>query len=419
VPPLHITNGDSAGDKLRRIVDGTVTITADVLHEGPAPRVDGDAWYDTRARFLAAYGSERELKDQLAAWDRTVAEAVARGDAIVLWFEHDLFDQLLLIRTLDLIGDPERVALHRGRTPDSIGDPALRQAQGIPSSSSGERVVLPGNVSLICIDRFPGVERFIGLGQLTPDQLATLIGTERPVTAEQYTIARDAWNAFRSSDPRDLLAVAGRAEALPFLGDALRRFFAEYPSTWNGLSRTEQLALDALAGGPATGGDLFVETQRHEARPFMGDLGFFDILRALAAARVPMVTIDGQDHGLDLRRLHDRDDRRRPRCRSRPSRSRRAQRDRPLARRCPSDGHGPQPVAVERAARNVGIMSGAPCPNSKTSHCTRRAPKPSPTTCGWRSNRSTRPSTRSPFRTSGSSTTPCVSRTRGTKRCSC
>jgi hypothetical protein len=279
VPRLHITNGDSAGDKLRRIVDGDVTVTCDVLHEGPAPAVDDDAWYATRGRFLAGANGfpAEQIQRDLARCDREIVDAVSRGDDVVLWFEHDLFDQLLLIRTLDLIGDPERAALHR----------------------DGAR---PPSVSLICIDRFSGVERFIGLGQLSETQLATLIGTEQPVTADQYAVATDAWTAFRSSDPRDLLGVVGRSRPLPFLGDALLRLLAEYPSTLNGLSRTEQLALDTLLRGPAAGGDLFVDTQRHEPRPFMGDLTFFDILRTLAAARVPLVTIDAQDDGPDLRR---------------------------------------------------------------------------------------------------------------------
>ena len=286
MPTLHITNGDSAGDKLRRIVDGTVTITADVLHEGPAPRVDGDAWYATRAGFLAAHaGAQGAVAEQLAAWDRTIADSVARGDPIVLWFEHDLFDQLLLIRTLDGL-----VRLQADTTYDS----------NVVSGFSR-------TVSLICIDRFPGVERFIGLGQLSDDQLATLIGTERRVTAEQYATATEAWNAFRSTDPRALLEVAVRLKAdttsgkeLSFLGDALLRVLAEYPSTTNGLSGTEQLALDALSQGPVTGEALFMETQRHEPRPFMGDLTFFDVLRALASARVPLVTIEAGGRELDL-----------------------------------------------------------------------------------------------------------------------
>src|SRR5439155_4942879 len=49
-------------------------------------------------------------------------------------------------------------------------------------------------------------------------------------------------------------------------------------------------------------GALFVASQRHEARPFMGDLPFYDILRGLAAARVPLLTIDGAVERADLGR---------------------------------------------------------------------------------------------------------------------
>jgi len=272
VPPLHVTNGDCAGDKLRRIVDGAVTITADPLHEGPAPAVDGDAWYDLRARFLSNGDARFEdIKAQLAAWDRAILDG-ARAGSVVLWFEHDLFDQLQLIRTLDVIGRPERAALH-------------------------------SKASLICIDRFPGVERFVGLGQLAAEQLATLVGTEHPVTPEQYALASRAWKAFRSSDPRalfDLTVALDGDTTLEFLRDALLRFFAEYPSASNGLSQTAQLALDVLAEDPMAGGALFAAAQSREARPFLGDTIFFEILRTLASARVPLVSLSSSAQEVDL-----------------------------------------------------------------------------------------------------------------------
>ena len=276
---LHITNGSCAGDLLQTFVDGPVVLMCDVLHEGPAPPVDGDAWHRTRAKVLADefQSNVEEIRAGLARSDRAIADAVGHDD-IVLWFEHDLFDQLELIRTLDLLVRAGRV----------LSDPAI--------------------VSLICIDRFPGVERFIGLGQLTRDQLASLYPTRAPVTARQYATAADAWNAFRSPDPAALLGIAVRLKAdttygreLPFLGDALLRLLAEYPSTTNGLSRTEQLALRELYPAPMTGWALFAATQRHEPRPFLGDETFYDTLRALASARVPLVAVDAPPNTLDLR----------------------------------------------------------------------------------------------------------------------
>jgi hypothetical protein len=275
---LHITNGSHAGDALRHFVDGPVVLACDVLHEGPCPPVDGDAWHQARGQFLAGFAGRTadEIALSLAADDRAIVDACVapEGHDLVLWFEHDLFDQLAIIRTLDLI------------------------ARQKPRATAGSP-----RVSLICIDRFPGVDRFIGLGQLTPDQLATLAGTGSTVTAGHLTLAADAWRAFRSPDPRELLRLAeglAAAElpvseggpALPFLGEALLRFLAEYPSATNGLSRTETLALDVLLEAPATAGALFGATQAREARPFLGDATFYETLERLASARVPLVTID-------------------------------------------------------------------------------------------------------------------------------
>jgi hypothetical protein len=262
---LHITNGSHAGDKLRAFVDGPVALACDVLHEGPCPPVEGDAWHEVRAQFLAGPGrTAKEIKAGLASDDRAIADACARGDDVVLWFEHDLFDQLALVRTLDTV------------------------------SHAGGGAARHPRVSLICVDRFPGIERFIGLGQLTEAQLATLDGTGVPVNGDHYAIASGAWTAFRSADPWGLLAIPD-SPALPFLQAALRRFLAEYPSVDNGVSLTEELALTELAKGPSTAGALFGATQAREARPFMGDSTFFEILHRLASARVPLVTADGWD----------------------------------------------------------------------------------------------------------------------------
>jgi hypothetical protein len=287
VSVLHITNGDSAADTLRVVLAAPVLVVADVLHEGPCPRVNGDAWHDVRAQFLTGYGADREqTRTGFAASDRAIADALAREERIVLWFEHDLFDQLLLIRVLDLI-----VRL----IPDTTGETA--PAETVTAVVSGFSRTWP-RVSLICIDRFPGVDRFIGLGQLVASQLSTLVGTGVDVDRKHYAIASSAWNAFRSPDPRELFALTERLRAdaeaarrLPFLRDALLRFLAEYPSTVNGLSRTELLALETLAGRTTTAGELFRATQERERCPFLGDLPFFETLRALATGRVPLVTL--------------------------------------------------------------------------------------------------------------------------------
>jgi hypothetical protein len=274
VSALHITNGHHAAGLLGRFLPDPVTVTADALFEGPAPAADGDEWYRARAGHLGGGVAARTetIHRDLAAWDRQIADAFGRMDEIVLWFEHDLFDQLLLIRTLDLVA--------RSRHPGT-------------------------KVTLICIDRFPGVERFVGLGQLSVAQLATLTSTRQPVSDEALRFAARAWLAFRAPHPAALLECSrpdgSGADPLPFARAALRRFFEEYPSTSDGLSRSARQVLRALAPGTTDGESLFAATQASEERPFMGDWSLFGVVRALARSRHPLARVLPDDDAIDLR----------------------------------------------------------------------------------------------------------------------
>src|SRR6187399_3573399 len=109
---LHITNGDSAAGTLRETtLGGDVLAWRDTLHEGPVPAVPRRELLRTRARFLAACGAgpEDELFRSLERRDRQLRDTAE----VVLWFEHDLYDQLQLIEVLSL-------AAAEGKSPDLV-----------------------------------------------------------------------------------------------------------------------------------------------------------------------------------------------------------------------------------------------------------------------------------------------------------
>jgi len=265
---LHVTNGDVAAELIRRSgTSGEVAVTADVLHEGPAPGgLPPERWRKVRARYLAESGYD-DYDSCLAAltrWDRTL-EDCRSYDEVILWFEHDLFDQLLLIRALD------------GFAGRNLGGTEL---------------------SLICIGEFPGVVPFHGLGQLSSPQMASLLDRRQRINEGQKLLARDVWRAFCAVSPGGLEALLHRdLSPLPFLAGALRRHLEEFPSVLNGLSRTEQQALRGLAEGAATFEELFRATQRMEERVYMGDLSFLRVLRELAPPPRPLLRIEPSPSG--------------------------------------------------------------------------------------------------------------------------
>ena len=266
---LHVLNGDSVRYTLERSdVPGALAVYAEVLHEGPVPPDSGTrAWRETRSRYLSArdYVPYADAMRNLEAWEAKL-EAFADYDEVVLWFEHDLFDQLLLIRHLDWFAR------------QNLGRTAL---------------------SLICIGEFPGFEPFHGLGQLNAEQLTSLLGTREPVSPEQVALGTHAWRAFTASDPTELDALvrSGDTRALPFLAGALQRFLEEYPAVDTGLPRTERQILQLLAPQTLTPERLFVMQARLEERVFMGDTTFWLRVMDLAAGATPLVSIDVEPPG--------------------------------------------------------------------------------------------------------------------------
>ncbi|HEU5260614.1 MAG TPA: hypothetical protein VFU41_04215 [Gemmatimonadales bacterium] len=264
---LHILNGDSTAAQLRRSdVPGTLAVWADVLYEGPVPGEDAtpEQWREVRAGFAsqARWATYDEALRRYTEWDEGL-ERYREFEEVVLWFEHDLFDQLILARHLDWFARRDL-----GRT----------------------------RLSLICIGHFPGVEPFHGLGQLSPAQLASLLRSRQPVTTRQSGLGRAAWQAFTGPDPAKLERLLERdTSALPFLAGALRRLLQEFPAVTTGLPRTERHILEAVGDAPRGPADLFRAVQAKEERVFMSDATFWGRVQQLADGAKPLVTLEVRD----------------------------------------------------------------------------------------------------------------------------
>ena len=257
---LHITNGDSAAETIAQTGrPGDVLAWRDILHEGPVPPdLSLEELSRVRARFIADQGwsTQEEVSAAFARRDQTLA-CCTEYQAVILWFEHDLYDQLQLIQLLDWF------AQH------PIGETRL---------------------SLICVGEFPGIDRFLGLGQLDAVQMASLYATRHEVTAAELSLARAAWAAIRSPYPTSIEALlAEDTSALPFLRRALTRHLEQFPAVGSGLSRTERQILEVVASGVHQPVEIFLAEQRQEESPFLGDTTLWWYLRGLGAGSRPLL----------------------------------------------------------------------------------------------------------------------------------
>jgi hypothetical protein len=186
---------------------------------------------------------------------RAVIERHESYDELVLWFEHDLFDQLNLIQLLTWIR---------------------------------ERLPPAKTVSLVCIGSFPGHVHFKGLGELSAAELASLLETRQRVSEDEYSLAKRAWQAFRGPTPEPLDALRRTdTSALPYLASSIERFLQEYPWTTDGLSRTERRLLEVANAGTVDLSSAFHRMHHGEDVYYITDLSLADLAQSLSCTSPP------------------------------------------------------------------------------------------------------------------------------------
>jgi hypothetical protein len=246
---VHLCNGDMTADQLSLAeLPGEIRVWADALDRGPVLPVSDAEHYTARAAYWAQHEAPGAA-EKLAAYDRDLDSALA-AEELILWFEHDLFDQLALIRILSRIA----------------------------------RKGLPQTLTIVSIDRHPAVPNFLGLGQLEPEQLAALWPARAPLSRDSIDEAITTFIALTSADPRGLPFLARRVKALPFLAGAIERHLEEYPDPTSGLSRTERQVLAAIARGEGSAEALLLGSHATDPRYPLTDGYLVTTLATLGAA---------------------------------------------------------------------------------------------------------------------------------------
>ncbi|MBI4720323.1 MAG: DUF1835 domain-containing protein [Chitinivibrionia bacterium] len=263
---LHITSGDSVVGSLRKAgIAGEILVWRDILYDGP-PREPGwpdDDTLDARAEFLSRSTggglSKERVRKSLADHYGTLA-AASDYENLVLWFDACLFDQSMLAHILTCL---QHKGIHRAE--------------------------------LLCVDAFPGIVPFDGLGQLNSTQLASRYDQRRPVSEAQLRFAQVVDRAFATQDAALLEELAAMSAApLPWGSAAAARWLRERPDPETGLGRLEQLVLEAIRRGLETPAEIFADVAARDTHPqFWGDTTLWAKINGLADRAIPLVKIEG------------------------------------------------------------------------------------------------------------------------------
>jgi hypothetical protein len=263
---LHVTNGECTKRPLEASgVPGRFVSWDDILHEGPTPLASGDDWLRVRAAYLssAGYGDAVDILRDFKVKDDAL-ETLDGEEEVVFWFEHDLYDQLLLVRHLWWIGN-------RTGASNATG------ASGAP------------RFSMVSGDEY--------LGLMKPEDFPSRFEGRQEIIAEQIALGSEVWTTFCGDDPSRLVKFASmdRVERLlPYLPNAMHRLLEEFPSSDNGLSRSERQILAVLAEGDRTPEQAFMAASKLEDDIWLGDWSFWTIVKGLNAGPHPLLMLDVQ-----------------------------------------------------------------------------------------------------------------------------
>jgi len=255
---LNITNGDSTVFIMKEAkLQGDFLPWRDILHEGAVLKnLSFEMLCELRAKFIASKGwGDLELIQNDFKHKIKTIQNIQEYEKIILWFEHDLYDQLQLLQILDLLFDKQI------------------------------------KVSLICTNNY--------LGLLSVKELLELKSFEREVTKEQFYLAKKAWSAFKESTPLKWQELLDEdLSPLEFLEPCVKRVLQEYPSCQNGLSLTLQNTLQILKDTQKQNNELFKLYQKSEQSMFMGDMIYWDILNCVTNTDKPLLKLEDNIYSL-------------------------------------------------------------------------------------------------------------------------
>lgn len=257
---IHIVNGDALANKMKNF-DGFVMPWREMYDFGPLMKNSTkEMFIHERAFFFEQkVGIPASLYMENSRKQEQWLDQLPRDSEIILWFEHDRYDQTMLMYLLNEL-----------------------------STKKFE------NLSMVSINQYPGIQPFYGLAQLTSQQLSELYYTKRkPITKEQVDEAIAGWNAYTSTNPIEIEKwITNSNGHLPFLKKALETHLTYFPSSQNGLNDVENLIVDFIHLRTCSFTEIFQYISEKRINDGLSDLQLAAMLNQYVKGDYPLINLD-------------------------------------------------------------------------------------------------------------------------------
>ncbi len=264
LPTLHIRCGTDIMATLSSAgFVGDFLSFADPYCLGPTPATN---FLEARAGFLAeAFELSRSQAEARLHGELAGLGQAGQYPRVVLWFEHDPYDQWIQLRVLVVLGalvDGLRIERVPFPRPTEVGDPR-------------------------------------SFGALDARDLRALWPRRSRVTVEEIEFATEVWEALIHPSPARLAAIQRRSTLpIPEVAGALDRFLRDLPWASDGLTFSERLCLRELAPGALDLPRLFRRFSAADPLASFGDSMLRYLLRRLTFDG--LVTTSGESFELTL-----------------------------------------------------------------------------------------------------------------------
>ena len=251
---LHITNGDSTAEILKRTsIKGNIVVWREMLCEGPiCKEVGSDEFWMERYNYF-----EKELEvSKLEYYDKTIKEIQKLEDVsgyseVVLWFEFDLFCQVNLMALCTYL-----LKSFRKNT----------------------------TYNLVCTGRIKGEEKLKSLADFSVDEFANLYDNKTSLSKTNLEFAQNCWNVYVNDDIEELKSFNfNKQSKFRYLQKAINQHLLRYPNE-SGLNQIQYKVLEIINSKPLTEREIIpilLIWQSQETVYGFGDLQYFQYLNKL------------------------------------------------------------------------------------------------------------------------------------------